>query len=222
MNIFKELKSGINKVRFDELFQKAVKQGDIRFFDDEFYQNFDGMYYNGLPIYYYMEKMSMGKCYDASAILALAMGEGSFVCRGELKTMSNINDEPFGHGWVETDNKVYDTTWKIILDKKLYYKIFGAKLDNKRTAQQFFEDCKEISNWEIHNKEYYENNYDFANMLIFQVHQIAELNIKNPRTERDKRFYQKLREDLPDFEKISILPKEFMPILGQCEELGEE
>ena len=118
MNIFKELKRNINSVRFNELFQKAIRNGDIRFFDAEFYKNFEGMYFNGLPIYYYLEKMSMGKCYDASAILALAMGEGSYVCRGELSTMSKINNEPFGHGWVETEDSVYDTTWKIILDKK--------------------------------------------------------------------------------------------------------
>ena len=102
-------------------YDKYIQKGLIKKFDDEFYSQFDGMYYNGLPIYYYLEKMSMGKCYDASAILGLAMGEKANVCRGELKTMSNIFSEIFGHGWVEYGDKVYDTTWQVILDKKLYF-----------------------------------------------------------------------------------------------------
>lgn len=219
MNIFKELKRNINEDRFNERYNKALKAGQIKFFDGEFYSQFFGMYFNGLPIYYYLEKMSMGKCYDASAILALAMGDGVYVCRGELETMSKINGEEFGHGWVETLDKVYDTTWKIILDKDLYYKIFGAKIDNRRTAQKFFEDCKEIADWKIHTKEYYEKEHHFANMLAFQVHQIAELNIKNPANEAEKRFYQQLRKDLPDFEKLKLMPDMFS--IPQPEEMGE-
>ena len=42
-------------------------------------------------------------------------------------------------------------------------------------------------------------------MLAFQVHQIAELNIKNPANEAEKRFYQQLRKDLPDFEKLKLM-----------------
>ena len=53
----------------------GLEAGLIKPFDSSFYAQFDGMYYNGLPIYYYLEKMSMGKCYDVSAILALAIGE---------------------------------------------------------------------------------------------------------------------------------------------------
>lgn len=208
MEKLKEIKRRVNKYLFDEKFDKYIKKGLIKKFDADFYAKFDGMYYNGLPIYYYLEKMSMGQCYDASAILALAMGEKANVCRGELKTMSHIFPEEFGHGWVECEDKVYDTTWQVVLDKKLYYKLFGVIDESVRTNEQFFEDCKHFSDWTIHTKEYYENNYvPLVNLGIFQVHQLAELILRLPQTsEKDRKFYQKLKEDLPAYEKLELMP----------------
>lgn len=221
MGKIKNLKSEIYTYLFNSRYKKECDTGRIIPFNDEFYSRFEGMYYNGLPIYFYLEQMSMGKCYDASAILALAMGKGAFVCRGELKTMTNINQEVFWHGWVETEDKVYDTTWKIILDKELYYKIFGAELGNRRSAEQFFTDCKEMSDWHIYTKDYYENEYNPANLLIFQVHQMAELHLQNPKDEQEKKFFEKLKKDLPDINKIKLLP-ETMRYRGDLSSLSED
>ena len=206
MKIFKNLQSEMYEKLFNSRYKKECLKGEILPFDGSFYAMFDGMYFNGLPIYYYLKKMSMGKCYDASAILALAMGKNCYVCRGELKTMSKIYQECFGHGWVETEDKVYDTTWQIILNKELYYKIFGVELTNKRTQEQFFKDCEEMSDWHIYSKEHYENKYNMSNLLVFQIHQMAELHLRNPRNEEDRAFYEQLRKDLPDFEKIKLMP----------------
>jgi len=208
MEKLEEIKRRINKYLFDKKFDGYIKKGLIKKFDANFYAQFEGMYYNGLPIYYYLEKMSMGQCYDASAILSLAMGKEAEVCRGELKTMSNIFPEPFGHGWVECEDKVYDTTWQVILDKKLYYKLFGVNGEFVRTNERFFEDCKNMSDWTIRTKDYYENNYvPLVNLGIFQVHQLAELILKHPQTnEAEKIFYKKLIEDLPAYEKLRLMP----------------
>ena len=208
MEKLKEIKRAVYKYLFDEKFDKYIKKGLIKKFDADFYARFYGMYYNGLPIYYYLEKRSMGECYDASAILALAMGKKANVCRGELKTMSNIFPAPFGHGWVECEDFVYDTTWKVILDKKLYYKLFGVIDETVRTNEKFFDDCKKMSDWTIHTKEYYENNYvPLVNLGIFQVHQLTELILKSQLTsETDRKFYEKLKNDLPAYEKLILMP----------------
>jgi hypothetical protein len=196
-------KTGMRAVIAESLFNKAyvkhVKNGNIKPFDEEFYSQFDNMYYNGLPIYYYMEEMSMGKCYDASAILGLAIGKNANICRGELKTMSAIDGVEFGHGWVEVGDMVYDTTWKIILSKKLYYKIFGAKLENSRDYDTFFTDCKGMSDWTIRSKEWYEENWSPSNLLVFQVRQLMDLKLKYPTiSEKKKSFCEKVLRDLPN------------------------
>ena len=41
----------ILKSMFDKAYNKHLKNGNIRHFDEEFYSTFDDMYYNGLPIY---------------------------------------------------------------------------------------------------------------------------------------------------------------------------
>lgn len=193
------IKVAIANRLFDKAYNKHLNNGNIVHFNEEFYSQFEDMYYNGLPIYYYMEEMSMGKCYDASAILGLALGKDAYICRGELKTMSAAYNEPFGHGWVEMGDMVYDTTWKIILSKKLYYRLFGAKLENKRDYDTFFSDCKGMSDWTIRNKKWYEENYSTSNLLIFQVRQLAALKLQSPNiSDRERRLQEKVLRDLPD------------------------
>ena len=65
-----------------------------------------------------------------------------------------------------------------------------------------------MSDWTIHTKEYYENNYvPLVNLGIFQVHQLAELILRFPQTSKeDRKFYEKLKEDLPAYEKLRLMP----------------
>ena len=81
----KGVKAEISRIMFDHLKQRYTKKGDIKEFDDEFYAQFDDMFYIGIPVYYYLQTMHMGRCFDASAVLGLAMGDGCYICRGELK-----------------------------------------------------------------------------------------------------------------------------------------
>ena len=122
--------------------------------------------------------------------------------------MSKAHKSTFGHGWVEYEDKVYDTTAKAIFDKNYYYKLFGVIDETVRTYNKFFEDCKKMSDWTIRTKKYYENNYvPLVNLGIFQVHQLAELILKHPlSSEKYKRFYEQLRKDLPAYEKLSLMP----------------
>jgi len=201
-NVFSAMLVEIARTNFNYEYNKAFDCSKFRHFDDEFLSQFDGMYYNGYPIWYYLEYMSMGKCYDASAILALAIGESSNVARGELSNLNSIYGEKFGHGWVEVGNTVYDTTWKIIADKKTYYRVYGVKKTEVTPSKDFFERCKEISDWNIRTKEYYENNYvPMMYPSVIQGYNLAEQEIMSGDEGRVKKG-ERLKKELPDFEKV--------------------
>ena len=194
--------------KLDNLYEKYIASGDIKKFDDEFYKQFDGMFFDGIPVYYYLQKMNMKRCYDASAVLALAMNDGCYVCRGDLKGVGDTYEkrEQWGHGWVEKDGKVYDTTWQIICDKEIYYEVFKPRKVSRTKDKLFFEQCKGIADWTIRDKEYYENNWDFANLTVFQIREIEKLILNSSySTKEEKEFAKKVLEDLPDENKLQIL-----------------
>ena len=214
MKIFSKLNKSMQEYKAAVLYgglHEKKESGQIKAFDDEFYAGIQGKYYNGLPVYYYMLRMSMGKCYDASAILGLALGDCK-ICRGNLRKAPTEWGNQFGHGWVEKDGLVYDTTWQIITDKHTYYKLFGASGVCARDSKEFFELNKGISNWEIHDKEYYEKNYmPMESLLIFQVEQIEKLHLESPvspiSTIKDKEIAKMVLQDLPKV-KIRASAKE--------------
>ncbi len=213
MSIVEQFIKNFRWVKHNIKLDKAMASGEFKPFDDEFYRQFDGKYYNALPIRYYLQKLNMGKCYDTSAILALALGDdNNYVVRGELAERSKLSGEIFGHGWVETEDKVLDTTWQIVADKDAYYRVFGVKDERKRTAKQFFEDCKEMSDWTIHDKEYYyENNYvPLIYGIVLGVHSILNNNIEFSRNDDEKNYYKGLLEELPDINKVQSFPESVM------------
>ena len=63
------------------------------------------------------------------------------------------------HGWIEKDGYVYDTTWRVFCPTDVYYNVFKPTCVDKRDSKRFFEDCKEVSDWTIRDKQWYENNY---------------------------------------------------------------
>ena len=191
---------------YSGLYEKK-NSGIIRPFDKEFYTGLEGKYFNGIPVYYYLIRMNMGKCYDCSAILGLALGDCK-ICRGNLRKAPTDKGNDFGHGWVEKDGLVYDTTWQIITDKHTYYKLFGASHVYSRDSKQFFEDCKGMANWEIHDKKYYEENYvPMESLLIFQVESIERLHLDSPispiSTKEDKEIAKIVLADLPKVSELA-------------------
>lgn len=186
------------------------KSGKFKKMDNKFYTQFDNMYYGGIPIYYYLQKMSMGRCFDASAVLALALGENCCVCRGILKNAASIHAEKFVHGWVEMDDKVYDTTWQIIADKKAYYKTFGAKASEVTPQKEFFERCKGLSDWTIHDKAYYETEEgSLATLTIFTISELQKEILKHPQSEKEREFAKKVLSDLPNTSKAKFNMPDF-------------
>ena len=145
----------------------------------------------------------MGKCYDTSAILALAMGKDNYVCRGELHAMTKISREYFDHGWVEDEEFVYDTTWQIICPKKIYYKLFGVKGIRKSKHEDFFKMCKGISSWKIKRKEDFEKEHTLETMLIFTVKALETQKLEDVNIdEKQREFSMKVLNDLPKIDHL--------------------
>ena len=207
MNGLEKIKIAIKKINFHNKYKLLLLSKKMKKFDDNFYSGFDQMYFNGLPIYYYLKRLNIGKCYDTSAILALAMGNDNYVCRGELHTLSVIDGEYFGHGWVEDEKFVYDTTWQIICPKEIYYKLFDVKNSIRCEHEEFFNQCKGIANWEIQNKEDFEKEHTLDTMLIYLVKLTEELKLQDKKiSEEEKKFITKLLEDLPNIDGLETIP----------------
>lgn len=205
MKTFEDLKKRIVENKIYKDYQKMKNHHHITTFDDDFYARFNGMYFNGLPVYYYLQdRFSMGRCYDTSAILALAIGEKASICRGELSNVSLLKGEDFGHGWVQAGNNVYDTTWKLVMPIENYYNLFRVKGLSMTKSPMFVRKHKEFSDWKIHSKEYYEDNYvPFVYGNIFQAREFELSVLSNPNsTEEQKVFARKVLADLPDIEKV--------------------
>ena len=197
--------------RFQKLFSRLKEKGVIKPFDDEFYRQFDGMLYNVTPVDYYIKYMSMGKCFDASAVLGLAFGKRDdvFICRGNLRYAGlSLSGKPsFGHGWVEKDGMVYDTTWQIICPREVYYKLFGAKVRDRRSTKQFFKDCEALTDFNIHDKKFYEECFcNYAYCSLIQMLEMGALLTKS-KNEKSRLAGEKLLNDLPDMEKVYSLYK---------------
>ena len=112
--------------------------------------------------------------------------------------------EKFGHGWVEKDGKVYDTTWQIMCDKEVYYDTFEVQDHKVIPSKQFFEDCKDMTDWAIRSKEYYEENYvPMVKPIVSMCRKSANMALGRKETSADKRdYYTKLLADLPDMSKM--------------------
>lgn len=81
---FEDKQEAKDKAQFEKDLQENIDNGNFKKFDPVFYAKFNGMYHNGLPIYYILKSMSYDRAYENSAILASALGEGSIVCTGWL------------------------------------------------------------------------------------------------------------------------------------------
>lgn len=188
--------------QFQHNYAKYKLDGIIKNFDEKFYHQFDGMYFQGLPIYHHLKEnyLTQGRCYDASATLGLAFGKEAFICRGKLLSMSKAwGKGRLGHGWVEKGGYCYDTTWKIACPRNIYYKVFKPIKINKISYDKFFDDCKSLRDWTIRDKEWYENNYSSANLIIMALRSITKKELEESNLTKEQRAYlEKLLLDLPD------------------------
>ena len=130
----------LSALRIERLYKKGVRKGLIQNFPKELIQETKKHFYCGSSLYVYLnEGFNLRKCYDRSYALTMCFDKCNLV-RGSLteygKAKRNPDDPDFGHGWVEDDKYVYDTTFLKRFDKKFYYKLFKARVDTVVTADE--------------------------------------------------------------------------------------
>ncbi len=58
---------------------------------------------------------------------------------GDTKDLElKYGEDRMGHAWVEKNNKVYDSTTKMIYDKDLYYEIYKPKNVKQYTVEDYY------------------------------------------------------------------------------------
>ena len=147
-----KLKEKLYFNRINALFNAGIKNGLIIPFNDDFYKELNKTIVNtipvGLDIKYLRPKISPGKCYDRSLKMFLAMDD-SILVRGSLEYFRVQGDtEGENHGWVERYGYVYDPTFKCIIDKDYYYKIFKVRDEYKCNHEEYCNLCDS-------NRDYY-------------------------------------------------------------------
>lgn len=167
--IYKWQESGL----FNYICNKAIKKGKAQSFSDEFYSKLKTEF-AGINCGEILKTANTnGKCYFYSLLLAKAL-EGGTLIVGKLNALnSNIRNEyidEFGHGWVEKDGLVYDTTSKQIFNKDWYYKKFNAEVKQSYLSEEL-------------------NNPD----LFFKL----GINAVKDRSELVKPLFEIIKNDLP-------------------------
>lgn len=126
--MFDEIKKNLCLYKMELLFKKGIEDGSIIPFDEEFYSKLNNTYIDGLPvsmhIKYFKPIVSPGKCFDRSLFMFFSL-DNSILVRGNNKDLElRYGVECAKHGWIEMDNYVYNPSYMMRFDKKLYYKIF--------------------------------------------------------------------------------------------------
>lgn len=123
----------IKNLKFNILWNIGKNFHLIEDYPKELWEEIKKHYYYGTPLFVLLQEgFNIGKCYDRSYALTMAFKNCKLI-RGSLPKYGEIHnieyDPDFGHGWVEDNKYVYDTTFMKRFNKKFYYHLFQAQAD---------------------------------------------------------------------------------------------
>ena len=124
------LKKKLYFIKFDILFNKALREGKITRFDEEIFEKMSNTIIACLPVSLYIKYsnhlFAEGTCYDRSLHMFLALDEALLV-RGDEKGLEYTYGKGHeGHGWIEIGDFVYDPSTMFKYDKDIYYLLYGC------------------------------------------------------------------------------------------------
>lgn len=129
-------------MRYNLLFDKAVKEGKITYFDEEIYDRMSDTIIACLPVSLYIKYskylFSKGTCYERSLYMFLALNDALLVRGNNMDLEYNYGKGHGGHGWVEIDNFVYDPSLMLRFDKDTYYRLYGCSNVKKMDRDTYF------------------------------------------------------------------------------------
>lgn len=124
---------------FHYVCNKALKKGKAQCFSEDFYSSLKTESAGTLCGEKIKSENTLGQCYYYSLLLSLAMPNSTLII-GTLHnldcTIRNEYYSEFGHGWVEQDGLIYDTTARMIFDKSWYYSKFKAEVNKSYLSSQ--------------------------------------------------------------------------------------
>lgn len=134
------------------LHQKALSDGTIQPFDENFYQQMNHTYVDGIPVSMHIKYLKpsldqLGKCLERSKYMFYCFDD-ALLARGDLKylELENGSKECAIHGWIEIGDHVYDPAMLEKFPKDLYYKMYGVSNVTKYTKEEYLknEDNKKL------------------------------------------------------------------------------
>jgi len=205
MKFITNLKKLLYTRRYNKLFQKGLKENKIIYFEPEIFEKLKEFQYAGFPLNILIGsiRLSNGKCYDRSMALTFIFDDCMLV-NGNLSKYANIiDDEEFDHSWVEYNDFVYDTSWGMKFDKKLYYELMGVEINKSQTTAQMMQD-----EWYVEQKEAkLEDNLSFIDITVPLVICVLESELEQYEEDHDEYYILLTNSLIQHCKSLLELPK---------------
>ena len=144
--------------KLNKMYQDGIKNGKIIQFDEIFYKRLENTYISTIPVSIHIKHLKpndkVGKCFDRSFYMFMSLDNVALV-RANCKDLKYKYGEEYArHGWVEDDKYVYDPSLLAMIDKKLYYEMFGPSKIEKITKEDYIKNdiCKKTYNDIVNTK----------------------------------------------------------------------
>lgn len=152
---FEKIKKCLYFMKYNILFDKALREGKIEKFDEEIFEKMSGTIIACLPVDLYIRHSNYlfanGTCYDRSLYMFLALDDALLV-RGNNKQLEyNYGVGYEGHGWIEIGDFVYDPSLMLRFDKDTYYALYEISNVNKIDKESYLLEHKDFVDMVVSN-----------------------------------------------------------------------
>ena len=185
------LKNKLYSIKYNYLLKSGASKGLIQPFEPQLLKRLKNIYYGSVPISVFIGNRDFcnGKCYDRSMLISMGMDD-FLLMRGKVKSLEiQYGKEKSGHGWVESNGWVYDTSMGFKVEKNLYY-----KLEQPTDIESYTkEDClKDEAYMEILNSKI--NKYSLT-CIVPLLEGIAQLTKNNQLIDQIEEFKDQISYD---------------------------
>lgn len=166
--------------RREVLMRDGIKKGLIKVYSEEFIETLRTVYYGGIPasILLLSRRHCSGRCYDSALLAAFGCCDDDFrLVDADIDGITlnpenvdeykkanrdgNANKHYGNHCFLERTMSdgtvwVYDTTWGLVFEKSLYYRIEHPRITkiNDKSATEAYIEYQDIKNADIEKDKY--------------------------------------------------------------------
>jgi len=205
MKFITNLKKILYTKRYHKLFERGINKNKVSYFEPEIFEKLKEYQFAGCPLNILIGsiKLSNGKCYDRSMGLTFIFDDCILVNGNLSRYAKTRGEEDYFHSWVEKDSFVYDTTWGMKFDKKLYYKLMGVKINKSQTTSQMMQD-----EWYVEQKEAkLEDNLSFIDIMVPLVICVLEIELREYENDKNKSYILLTKSLIQHCKSLVDIPK---------------